>query len=541
MRRRIEDAARAMEGQVIAGDGSALWSGAALDSRRVAGGELFFALAGEATDGHRFVGAALARGAAAAVVERPEAIPDPAALPEGACLVRVTDVFRGLHALVRHLREDLPDVLVGITGSVGKTTTKELVGAVLAERFRTARTPGNLNNLYGFPLAYLGIPDDTEVMVAELGMSLPGELGRVSALARPDGVVLTAVRPAHLENFADVQAIAEAKAEIFDGVPATGGRAARAFAVANRDDPQVVRVTERWAAAGTGPGETAQGSRRRVIWYGLGDDPAIAVRGRDVRPAVLGHGRDGRVGIRFRIDLEAEPGAANGRAPESGEVEVPLHGRYNASNALAAAGVGLALGLDLAAIRRGLARVRASEHRGTVHRLADGTILVDDAYNSNPDALAEALASARDLREALSGGAGETEEAAAPAPMGTSDGGRLVAILGDMLELGPGAPDFHRAAGRRAAELGFDPVVGVGPLAEELVAAARDAGAGTAVHRADAAAAADWAERAVRPGDLVLVKGSRGIGLETVVERLLGRIAGGRAAAAGARTAEGAA
>ena len=446
-------------------------------------------------------------------------------------MVRVADVFRGLHALVGHLREELPEVLVGITGSVGKTTTKELVGAVLAERFRTARTPGNLNNLYGFPLAYLGIPDDTEVMVAELGMSVPGELGRVSALARPDGVVLTAVRPAHLENFADVEAIAEAKAEIFDGVPATGERAARAFAVANRDDPQVVRITERWVAAGAGPAEADQGTRRRVIWYGLGDDPAITVRGRDVRPAVLGHGRDGRVGIRFRLDLAGEPAAADGRAPESGEVEVPLHGRYNASNALAAAGVGLALGLDLAAIRRGLSRVRASEHRGTVHRLAGGTILVDDAYNSNPDALAEALASARDLRDALASGAGEDGKESASAPARPAKGGRLVAILGDMLELGPGGPGYHREAGRRAAELGFDPVVGVGPLAEGMVAAAQEAGAATTVHRADAAAAADWAQGAVRAGDLVLVKGSRGIGLERVVERLLGHTDGGRATA----------
>jgi len=493
-----------MAGEVIAGDASAVWSGAALDSRRVAGGELFFALAGEATDGHRFVGDALARGAAAAVVERPDEIS--AAPPGGACLVQVGDAFEGLHALVRHLRAELPDVLVGITGSVGKTTTKELVGAVLAERFRTARTPGNLNNLYGFPLAYLGIPDDTEVMVAELGMSFPGELGRVSALARPDGVVLTAVRAAHLENFADVEAIAEAKAEIFDGVPVHGARAERAFAVANRDDPQVVRITERWAAAGGSSGDPSGERPRRVIWYGLGEDPAITVRGSEVRPAVL---PDGRVGIRFRLELAGE------RA-ESEEVEVPLHGCYNASNALAAAGVGVALGLDLAAIRRGLAKVRTVAHRGVVHRLPDGTVLVDDAYNSNPAALAEALESARALSGALPG---------------DGQAGRLVAILGDMLELGSTGPELHRAAGRRAAELGFDPIVGVGPLSGALVTAARQAGAATAVHCADAAAAAEWAERAALAGDLVLVKGSRGIGLEQVVDRLLGRGAGGHAEA----------
>lgn len=511
MRRRIDEAARAMEGDVIAGDPTGQWSGAALDSRRVSGGELFFALAGEHTDGHRFVADALARGAAAAVIERPDEVrasdAGSAELPEGACLVRVADGLRALHGLVRHLRDELPDVLIGITGSVGKTTTKELVAAVLAERYRTARTPGNLNNLYGFPMAYLGIPDDTEVMVAELGMSFPGELGEVSALARPDGVVLTAVRPAHLENFPDVGAIAEAKAEIFDGVPASGERGARAFAVANRDDPEVVRVTERWARAG-------RSAPRRVIWYGLEDDPAITVRGRAVRAAILG---DGRVGIRFRLELVAD----GKRAAEAAEVELPLHGRYNASNALAAAGVGLALGLDLETIRRGLATARSAAHRGVVHRLADGVILVDDAYNSSPVALGEALESARELRDAL---AGETAEPSSPA-----GGGRLVAILGDMLELGSGAPGYHRDAGRRAAELGFDPVVGVGPLSEDLCVAARSAGAGTVVHCADAAAAAAWAGEAVGAGDLILVKGSRGIGLERVVERLVGDPVGSRA------------
>jgi len=475
-----------MGGDVIVGDGAAVWSGAALDSRRVEGGELFFALAGERTDGHRFVGDALARGAAGAVIEREvEGLPT-----TGQGLVRVADAYEGLHALVRALRRELPEVLVGITGSVGKTTTKEATAAVLSGRFRTARNPGNLNNLYGFPLAFLGIPDDTEVMVAELGMSVPGELGRVSALARPDGVVLTNVRPAHLASFPDVAAIAEAKAEIFEGLPS----GASAFVVANRDDPEVVRVTERWVASrGRGSG--------RVIWFGLAPaegERLPEVRGRDVRPAVVANDC---MGLAFTLEI-----AADGSV-ETMAVELPLHGRYNVYNALAAAGVGHALGLGVEEIARGLARVRPAAHRGAVHRLAgpggsgEPITLVDDSYNSNPDALARALESAAELA-------------------GREAGGRLVAILGDMLELGPEAPRFHREAGRRAAELGFAPVVGVGPLAEELATGAREAGA-TAVHLADAATAADWAEESLRPGDLVLVKGSRGVALDAVVERLL--------------------
>lgn len=495
-----------MEGDVIAGNGRAAWAGAALDSRRVEGGELFFALAGETTDGHRFVGDALARGAAGAVVHRelePGAVAGSApGVHPGAAVIRVADTYAGLHALVRRLRRDLPEVLVGITGSVGKTTTKELASAVLAERFRTARSPGNLNNLYGFPLAFLGIPDDTEVMVAELGMSVPGELGRVSALARPDGAVLTNVRPAHLENFPDLDAIAEAKAEIFRGLPSGPG----AFVVANRDDPQVVRVTERWASAR--PADSA-----RVIWYGLEDRPETQVRGRDVRAAVLA---DGRIGIRFTLEIRPSSPSASVSASASGseaveiavEVELPLHGTYNAGNALAAAAVAHALGLGPEEIRRGLARVRSAEHRGAVHRLEDGIVLVDDSYNSNPDALAQALESAVELAAA----GAETEE-----PAGT---GRRVAVLGDMLELGREAGRFHREAGRRAAELGFGPVVGVGALAEELVVGAREAGA-EAVHLEDAAAAAEWTDRSLHPRDLVLVKGSRGVGLDRVVERML--------------------
>ena len=477
-----------MGGEVIAGDGDALWNGARLDSRAVRGGELFFALEGERTDGHRFVADALGRGAAAAVVHREDAVPRGG---DGGAAVLVGDTYRGLHDLVRRLRRELPERLVGITGSVGKTTTKELTAAVLSERFRTARNPGNLNNLYGFPLSFLNIPDDTEVLVAELGMSVPGELAEVSRLARPDGAVLLNVRPAHLENFPDVAAIAEAKAEIFEGLPAApdapGGPA---WVVANRDDPEVVRVTGRWAE------ETEAGRRGRVIWFSLGGSADAEVRAQDVE-AVAGPGDPGGpAGGSVRFTLEVGGGR--------GAVELPLHGRYNVPNALAASAVGHALGLGLDEIRRGLAGVQPAAHRGAVHRLPGGTVLIDDSYNSNPEALERALESGLDLR----------------ARRGQDAGGRPVAILGDMLELGARAPSFHREAGRRAAALGYAPVVGVGELAGELVAAAREAGA-EAIHLEDAEAAADWAAEEVREGDLVLVKGSRGVGLEAVVERLL--------------------
>ncbi|MGE5234334.1 MAG: UDP-N-acetylmuramoyl-tripeptide--D-alanyl-D-alanine ligase [Acidobacteriota bacterium] len=462
-----------MAGSLIAGDPRAEWRGAALDSRRVEGGELFFALRGEKSDGHLYVGAALAAGAAAAVVERLPAGP----LPTGAALIQVRDSYAALHALTRAVRREVPRHLVGITGSVGKTTTKELLAAMLARRYRVSRSPGNLNNLYGFPLALLGIPDDTEWMVAELGMSTPGELARISSLARPDVAMLIAVRPAHLEFFGTLAAIAEAKAEIFAGLPDDG------LIVANADDEQVARVVrreqERRAAAG-GP--------VRVVWYGHGDrggrDRKLNLRVRDVVPEAGGAGS--------RFILEGDDGAQ--------EIALPLLGTHNVDNCLAAAAGAHALGVSLAEIAAAVATAQPAAGRGVVHRLPIGATLIDDSYNANPDAMQSAL------------------EAAARLP-----GERRWCVLGDMLELGEQAALFHRRVGAAAAVRGFAPIAAVGELAGELAAAAGSA----AIRFADAAAAAQWAAHELRPGDVVLVKGSRGIHLEAVVEAL--RTAGGRA------------
>jgi UDP-N-acetylmuramoyl-tripeptide--D-alanyl-D-alanine ligase len=453
----VGEAARAVGGRVTAGDPGAMIEGAAIDSRAIRGGEVFFAFGGARTDGHRFVPDALARGAAAALVQEDTPVP-----PAGA-LIRVDDTFQALHDLARFVRTRTPERLVGITGSAGKTTTKELLGAILASRFRTAWTPGNLNNLYGFPLSLLNVPDGTQWMVAEMGMSTPGELRQLSLLGRPDAAVLTVVRPVHLEFFGTIQAIAEAKSEILAGLDAGG------FIVANADDPEVARIARRHGA--------------RVVWYGMAAAAAdaVEVRARDLAPEP-----DGVVGSRFTLE-------AGGR---SVEVRLPLHGLYNVENCLAAAAAAWALGLSLEEIAAAVRGVKPASMRGVVHRTPGGVLLIDDSYNSNPDAVDKALESAAAL-----------------------SGERRVAVLGDMLELGPEGPRFHREAGERAARLGFSPVVGVGELSRELVAGAEGAGA-EAVWLPDATAAADWAAGAVRRGDVALVKGSRGIGLDKVVRRL---------------------
>lgn len=452
----MAEAAQAMGGRIAAGDPGAVIDGAAIDSRAIRGGEAFFAFAGEHTDGHRFVPDALARGAGAAIVQEDVQAPSGAA----GAVIRVADTFKALHDLARFSRSRTPQRLVGITGSAGKTTTKELLGAILASRFRTTWTPGNLNNLYGFPMSLLNVPDGAEWMVAEMGMSTPGELRQLSLLGRPDAAVFTVVRPVHLEFFGTVQAIAEAKSEILAGLAPDG------FIVANADDPEVTRISRRHGA--------------RVVWYGVKSENAD-VRARDLAPEP-----DGAVGSRFTLE-------AGGK---SVEVHLPLHGLYNVENCVAAATAAWAIGLTLDEIAAAVRGVKPASMRGVVHRAEGGFLLIDDSYNSNPDAVGKALESAAAMR-----------------------GDRRVAILGDMLELGPEGPRFHREAGEAAARQGFV-VAAVGELSRSLAEGAKAAG-GNAVWLPDAAAAADWAAGAVCPGDVVLVKGSRGVRLDGVVRRLL--------------------
>ncbi len=449
-------------GQVLTGDAGGTYRGVAIDSRRVTGGELFFALAGSRTDGHVFVADALGRGAAAAVVEQGRARAEPQELGawgELGTVIGVPRTLEALHDLTRGIRRLVPQKLVGITGSAGKTTTKEVLAHLLAIRFRVARSPGNLNNLLGFPLALLGIPADTEWMVAEMGMSEPGELAQLSRLARPDVAIFTNVGSAHLESFGSVRAIAEAKAELLAGLPADG------LVIANADDPEVRRIAGR--------------HRGRVVFFGRG-------AGHEVRAEDLEVAGD-RPATRFELVAGSERAA----------VEVPLLGLHNVDNFLAAAACAWALGLGVGEIAEAARSLAPAPGRGAVTRLPNGATLVDDSYNSNPEAVERALEAVRRL-----------------------SGRRHWAVLGDMLELGQEAPEFHRRAGETAARLGFDPVFGVGPEARELVAAAEDAGADGRWFR-DTAAAADAACAEVRDGDVVLVKGSRGIALDVVVRRML--------------------
>jgi UDP-N-acetylmuramoyl-tripeptide--D-alanyl-D-alanine ligase len=301
-------------------------------------------------------------------------------------------------------------------------------------------------------------------MVAEMGMSTPDELRRISRLGRPDVAVFTNVREVHLEGLGSLEGIAGAKAELLAGLDPDG------LVVANADDPQV-----RWIAS-LHPGE--------VVFYGRA---AGEVTASDVEPL------EGAVGTRFRL-----------RAGDaSAVIELPLFGDYNVDNCLAAAACALRLGVGLEEIAAAVATASPQPMRGVVRRLADGALIVDDSYNSNPNAAQRALESAADLAAGSAAG-----------------GSRAWAVLGEMLELGPSAPEHHRRVGSRAAALGVSPDFGVGELARELVEAAA-AGGARARWFATAAEAGRAARAELAPGDVLLVKGSRGVGLECVVAALV--------------------
>jgi UDP-N-acetylmuramoyl-tripeptide--D-alanyl-D-alanine ligase len=455
--------------EVLAGTGGTLataagersLAGVSIDSRTIQPGELFVAIEGPRFDGHDFVDDAARRGAAAAVVHRDA--PAPETLP----LVRVGDTTRALGDLARHWRRQAAAPVVGLTGSVGKTTTKEMAAALLATRGPVLKTEGNLNNQWGLPLTLLGLREEHTVAVLELGMSAPGEIRSLSAIAEPDVAAITRVAPVHLESFPSLEAIADAKAEILEGLRPGG------TAVLNADDPRVARIGESWEG--------------RVVWFGRNRRCDVSAE----------RWRGTAFGMRFDLRVE-------GRRVD---VALPLAGPHFAEDFLAAAATAHVLGIAAETMAEAAPGITAARHRGEVRRLGEDVVLLDDSYNSSPEALEAAVVA-----------------------LTLAPGRRRVAVVGDMLELGETGPARHRESGRALAGR-VDAVVGVGPLARDVVEGAREAGlpAKALAHFDDAATAAAAVDDLVRPGDAVLVKGSRGIRLETFVDALARRFGGGEA------------
>ncbi len=430
-----------------------------IDSRRVRPGDVFVAIRGERFDGHRFVAEALDKGAAGAIVADASALP-PAA--EARVSIVVDDTVAALQRIARAVRRASAARVVAITGSVGKTTTKELTAALLGTCHRVLRNEGNLNNHIGLPLSLLELRSRPEAAVVELGMNHAGEIRTLVRIAEPDFRVWTNVAEVHAAFFDSVEAIADAKAEILDGAtPATE------LVVNAADERAMARVA---------------GFPGRMTTFGVTD--AADVRATDVTDLGLD-------GTRSRLETAAGGGTLRTRLIGTGHV----------ANALAAIAVALRFQVPLETILATVAAFGAQPRRGQVARLSAGVTVVDDSYNSSPAALLSALRSV---------GADRAHD-------------RRVAVLGEMLELGERAEALHRDCGAAAAAAGFTRIVAIGgppagSLAEGALAAGLPRSAVTTW--ATSAEAAPAVSALVRAGDLVLVKGSRGVGTDRIVDRL---------------------
>jgi UDP-N-acetylmuramoyl-tripeptide--D-alanyl-D-alanine ligase len=457
--------AAAVGGRLVGGGDDTAVREVVIDSRVAASGDLFVAIRGPRFDGHDFVADVLTRGAAAAIVDRQRDGADvgrgrPSGRP--GAVIEVADTIKALQDLARAVRMAAGTRVVAITGSAGKTTTKETIAAFLERRHTVVKNRGNLNNHIGLPLSLMQVRNAPDVAVMELGMNHAGEISALVAIAEPDVRVWTNVGDAHLGFFASAESIADAKAEILERATSS------TLLVCNADDPRVMARVSGFAG--------------RMLTFGISG--GAAVRATEIEDR-------GLAGMRARV-----------ATPAGGTViDTPLLGRGNLSNVLAATAVATEFGIGLDEIADAAAALRPADRRGAVHRLPSGVTVVDDSYNSSPSALAKSIDVVAREQNAT----------------------RKIAVLGEMLELGDHAERLHTESGRLVAQSGVDVLYAIGgPAAQALATAAIEAGmSATAVsYFPSSAEAAPVIAAAVRTGDLVLVKGSRGIRTDVVVDRL---------------------
>lgn len=431
-------------------DHSAVAQGYSIDSRTIAPGELFFAIVGDRLDGHDYVRAALNKGAVGAIISASRA----AEFADAKNILTVKDTLHALQTLGAGVRRMWGKTLIGVTGSAGKTTTKEAIATVLGSRFSAFKSEGNLNNHFGLPLQLLRLTNEHDIAVMEMGMSHAGEIAALAKLAEPNIGVVTLVAPVHLEFFKSVAEIARAKYELIESLPPGS------VAVLNADDPYVSQF-----------GRDFHG---KVLTFGI-EHPAD-VRAPDVKSL-------GGEGSSFRVRFEKQ----------AAEVRLPLIGRHNTYNALAALAVGVDRGITLAEGAAALAKLRAYDKRGQMLEIA-GARVIDDCYNSNPKALISMVEALAQLKAR-----------------------RHIVVAGEMLELGVEGERLHRKCGEQIAARGVNFLLGVRGLAREMVAAAKQAGI-AAEFVSTPEEAGDWLARNVHSGDAVLLKASRGVKLERALQ-----------------------
>ncbi|MHB1127117.1 MAG: UDP-N-acetylmuramoyl-tripeptide--D-alanyl-D-alanine ligase [Bacillota bacterium] len=453
MNLKIEEICRAVNGILLTGPGDRLITGVTTDTRKLAGGEIFFALQGQ-VDGHEYVTEALQRGAAAAIVKNA-----PAGLVASGqqALIQVDDPLQALQRLANHYRNLFSIPVIGITGSNGKTTTKDMVAAALGARGPVLKTAGNFNNEIGVPLTLLSLEPGHQAAVVEMAMRGLGEISELCRIASPTAGVLTNISATHLETLGSLDNVARGKGELLEHIPSSG------FALLNGDDPRCRQMADRC------PGN--------VLFYGI--QPPVDVLAIDVRQVST-------TGMEFRVRVgELEQ-----------QISIPVLGEHNVRNALAALGVGHCLGLSLVEMREGLARVQFSTMRLEMRQGTNGSLVINDAYNANPASVKASL-------EVLS----------------RTGGKRTIAVLGDMLELGIMAEKGHREVGQAAVRHRIDRLIAVGELARLIAQGALEAGMdakAVSFFESNSEATA-YLQEEVTTGDVILVKGSRGMHMEEIV------------------------
>jgi len=460
MELRAEEIRTATNGALLQGNPEALLRGVSNDSRRIASGELFVPLIGSNCDGHFFIADAFSRGADASFIQRQH--PLGAGLRERFAekvLIEVTDPLHALGDLAHFWRQKFSIPVVAITGSNGKTTTKEMTWLIVSQKLSVLKNQGNWNNLIGLPLSLLQLGQQHQAAILEMGMSARGEIQRLAEIAAPDIGVITNVGPAHLEQLMTIENIMAAKGELFAALGPEG------IAVVNQDDERVVSL--------------AQTTRARVLTYGL--------RAGDVRGIVS----PARSGEETTFTLAIKGAEIT--------ITLPLPGGMFLSNALAAAAVGHALNLSLEDVKQGLERFQPMPGR-MEHISMRGATIINDAYNANPVSLESSLRVLASVQ----------------------NGTRKIAVLGDMLELGEHAAAYHRQAGYCAAQLGIDYLFLYGSFAESVAEGARSGALDERHIRVFTTkeALAEHLEQTMKHGDWILVKGSRAMGMEQIIALL---------------------
>jgi UDP-N-acetylmuramoyl-tripeptide--D-alanyl-D-alanine ligase len=439
-------------------DGEAV--GYSIDSRTLQPGDLFFAIKGENFDGHDFVAAALDRGAVAAVVHIAQA----ARFADQARILAVPDTLEALQKLGRAVRRMWNKTVIAVTGSAGKTTTKESLARLLSSKYRVLKSEGNLNNHYGLPLQLLRLEPEHDLAVVELGMNHAGEIRLLALIAEPNVGIVTCVAPVHLGFFNSVADIARAKYELIQALPSTG------TAVLNADDEYVSQFSRDFSG--------------RIVTFGI-NHPA------DVRADAIQE--NGPRGSQFDV-------VSDGRRART---TLPLIGRHNVYNVLAAVAAAMVAGVKLEEAASGVALLTPADKRGQVLTVSGATV-INDCYNSNPRALDYVV-------DALAG-------------MTVQPGGRRIVVAGEMLELGKFTDELHRRSGAHIAEKKIDVLLGVRGAARRIVEAAAEAGVRAEFVDTPEQAAA-WLAREIRPGDIVLLKASRGVKLEQALEAWISKLA----------------